>query len=190
MPDESATPEAAPGYITPEAQARWNIDRQLAECGWVVQNYKDIDITASSGVAVREYPLEWEESGEPKRGFADYLLYADGQAIGVVEAKPAGYTLQGVHTQSKKYTEGLDERVSAWKRPLPFAYESTGVVTQFTNGLNPDPRSREVFTFHRPEELLRRRTCLAVHGGQGARTRRDVDGREGLQPPGSGPPSL
>ncbi len=39
--------------------------------------------------------------------------------------------------------------------PLPFAYESTGTVTQFTNGLDPDPRSREVFTFHRPEELIR-----------------------------------
>ena len=155
MPDELATPEAAPGYITPEAQARRNIDRQLADCGWVVQNYKDIDISPSSGVAVREYPLEWEEKGEPKKGFADYLLYADGRAIGVVEAKPAGYTLEGVLTQSKKYTEGLDERVLAWKRPLPFAYESTGVVTQFTNGLDPDPRSREVFTFHRPEELLR-----------------------------------
>ena len=37
--------------------------------------------------------------------------------------------------------------------PLPFGYESTGVVTRFTNRLNPFPRSREVFTFHRPEEL-------------------------------------
>jgi type I restriction enzyme R subunit len=40
-------------------------------------------------------------------------------------------------------------------RPLPFAYETTGVVTQFTNNLDPEPRSREVFTFHRPEELIR-----------------------------------
>ena len=39
--------------------------------------------------------------------------------------------------------------------PLPFAYESTGTVTQFTNYLEPDARSREVFTFHRPEELIR-----------------------------------
>ena len=39
--------------------------------------------------------------------------------------------------------------------PLPFAYESTGEVTQFTNLLEPDARSREVFTFHRPEELIR-----------------------------------
>ena len=37
--------------------------------------------------------------------------------------------------------------------PLPFIYESTGVETRFTNGLDPDPRSREVFAVHRPETL-------------------------------------
>ena len=59
MPDESIPPEAAPGYITPEAQARWNIDRQLEECGWVVQDYKSINILSASGVAVR---VEWSSS--------------------------------------------------------------------------------------------------------------------------------
>lgn len=141
--------------LSPEQEARAEIDAQLTAAGWDVQDYRDIHIHSHLGVAVREYPLEWEEDGEPKRGFADYLLYVDGRALGVVEAKPAGHTLQGVVTQSKKYTEGLDELVPAWKRPLPFAYDSTGKVTQFTNGLDPDPRSREVFTFHRPEELHR-----------------------------------
>lgn len=37
--------------------------------------------------------------------------------------------------------------------PLPFCYESTGVETRFTNGLDPEPRSRNVFAFHRPETL-------------------------------------
>ena len=114
-----------------------------------------MDIHAGRGVAVREYPLKWKEGAEIKPGSADYLLYADGRAIGVIEAKPAGHTLQGVLTQSEKYAKGLDKWVPAWHRPLPFAYESTGEVTQFTNGLDPEPRSREIFTFHRPEELLR-----------------------------------
>ena len=114
-----------------------------------------MNIHAGRGVAVREYPLKWKEGAEIRSGSADYLLYADGWAIGVVEAKPAGHTLEGVVVQSKRYTEGLDERVPARYRPLPFAYESTGEVTQFTNGLDPHPRSREIFTFHRPEELLR-----------------------------------
>ena len=141
--------------LTPEQQAREKIDAQLGACGWVVQDFRSMNIHAGPGVAVREFPLKWREGTEIKSGSADYLLYADGWAIGVVEAKPAGHTLEGVVVQSKRYTEGLDERVPAKYRPLPFAYESTGEVTQFTNGLDPEPRSREVFGFHRPEELLR-----------------------------------
>ena len=121
----------------------------------MIQNFKSMEIHPGWDVAVREYRLSWDEGGETKTGSADYLLYAGGRVIGVVEAKPVGHTLEGVVVQSKRYTEGLDERVPAWCRPLPFAYESTGEVTQFTNGLDPDPRSREIFTFHRPEELLR-----------------------------------
>ena len=141
--------------LTPEQQAREKIDEQLEACGWVVQDFTSMDIHAGPGVAVREFPLKWKEGAEIKSGSADYLLYADGWAIGVIEAKPAGHTLQGVVVQSKRYTEGLDKRVPARYRPLPFAYESTGEVTQFTNRLDPHPRSREIFTFHRPEELVR-----------------------------------
>ena len=141
--------------LTPEQQAREKIDGQLETCGWVVQDFSSMNIHAGRGVAVREYPLKWTEGAKIRSGFADYLLYADGWAVGVIEAKPAGHTLEGVVVQSKRYTEGLDEQVPARYRPLPFAYESTGEVTQFTNGLDPDPRSREIFTFRRPEELLR-----------------------------------
>jgi len=132
---------------TPESEARRNIDRQLELCGWTVQDHSAMNISAALGVAVREFPL--------KTGSADYLLYADGKAIGVVEAKPEGHTLRGVEIQSAKYVQGLPEALPHYHRPLPFAYESTGVVTQFTDGLDPDFRSREVFTFHRPEELIR-----------------------------------
>jgi len=132
---------------TPEEKARQEIDRQLAACGWLVQDFKSMHITAALGVAVREFQL--------KTGDADYLLYADGKAIGVVEAKPVGHTLTGVEIQSSKYTLGLPDGIPIYRKPLPFAYESTGAVTQFTNSLEPDFRSREVFTFHRPEELIR-----------------------------------
>ncbi len=135
--------------MKPEDKARQDIDRQLQECGWIVQDHKAMNITAGPGVAVREFPLK------KGFGFADYLLYADGKAIGVIEAKPAGHTLTGVQLQSLQYTKGLPDEILHHRLPLPFAYESTGVVTQFTNGLDPDPRSREVFTFHRPNELLR-----------------------------------
>ena len=133
--------------MTPEQKSRQQIDRQLVQAGWIVQDYCQMNITAGSGVAVREFPLA--------SGFADYLLYADAKAIGVVEAKPEGHTLTGVSEQSEKYRLGLPTSLPAWRQPLPFAYESAGQVTQFTNSLEADPRSRAVFTFHRPEELIR-----------------------------------
>src|SRR6202790_5628131 len=133
--------------MTPEQQARQIIDRLLEASGWVVQDCKEMNISAGPGVAVREFHL--------KGGPADYLLYADCRAVGVIEAKPEGHTLTGVETQSGKYLDGLPSTLPAHRVPLPFSYESTGTVTQFTNGLEKDARSREVFAFHRPEELLR-----------------------------------
>jgi len=133
--------------MKPEDLARQEIDRQLEQCGWVVQDHKAMNIMAGLGVAVREFPL--------KTGAADYLLYVSGKVIGLVEAKPVGHTLTGVELQSSKYSEGLPEDIPNYVLPIPFMYESTGVETQFTNCLDPVPRSREEFTFHRPEELLR-----------------------------------
>ncbi|HEX2837100.1 MAG TPA: DEAD/DEAH box helicase family protein [Phycisphaerales bacterium] len=134
----------------PEEIARRTIDAQLAEAGWLVQDYRAMNLTAGPGIAVREFPTT--------AGPADYLLYADAKIIGVIEAKPEGHTLTGVETQSAKYTTGLPAGLPTWAaagKPIPFAYEATGAVTQFTNGLDPDARSREVFQFHRPEELVR-----------------------------------
>ena len=133
--------------MTPEKQARVQIDQHLQEAGWVVQDANRIDLGAGVGIAVREFPLA--------TGFADYLLYADGKAIGVVEAKPEGFPLKGVETQSSKYTNGLPKDLPHHHLPLAFAYETTGRETQFTNTLDPDARSRSVFAFHKPEELLR-----------------------------------
>jgi type I restriction enzyme R subunit len=77
----------------------------------------------------------------------------NGKACGVIEAKKEGSTLKGVEIQSEKYAQGLPAALPAWRRPLPFLFESTGVETQFTNGLDPQPRSRRVFAFFRPEQL-------------------------------------
>src|SRR5258706_10786432 len=132
---------------TPEEQARKNIDLMLTASGWTVSDQKDADISAHRGVAIRNFTLK------PGHGFADYLLYVDGKAAGVIEAKKEGVTLTGVETQSERYTKGLPDRLPAWRKPLPFAYESTGVETRFTNGLDPSPRSRRVFAFHKPQTL-------------------------------------
>jgi type I restriction enzyme R subunit len=134
-------------YLAREAKARVEIDRQLTAAGWVVQGQKALNLSAGRGVAVREFTLE------PPHGRVDYLLFIDGQPAGVIEAKPEGTTLTEVEHQSGKYVAGLPEWMRPPVYPLPFIYESTGAETRFTNGYDPDARSRHVFTFHRPETL-------------------------------------
>ena len=133
--------------MTPEQRARVQIDRLLMEAGWQVHDQKEANIHAALGVAIREFSLK------PGHGEADYLLYVNGKACGVIEAKKEGATLKGVEVQSGRYAQGLPDALPAWRRPLPFLFESTGVETQFTNGLDPQPRSRRVFAFFRPELL-------------------------------------
>ena len=123
------------------------IDSQLAACGWVVQDYKHAAVAAAKGVAVREVPTE--------AGSADYVLFVDRQAVGVIEAKKAGSTLTGVEPQTRKYQSAYPDEYPAFEvdDALPFGYESTGSETRFTCGLDPVPASRRVFAFHRPETL-------------------------------------
>lgn len=132
---------------SPEELAREKIDKLLTDCGWIIQNRSTINLSVSRGVAIREALLK-------DRDEVDYLLFVDGKAIGTVEAKPEGFTLTGVEEQSGKYGKGLLDIYPKWREPLPFAYESTGVETQFTNQLDPSPKSRNVFAFHRPETLV------------------------------------
>lgn len=136
-------------YLTSEARARMAIDEQLGECGWVVQDYRHAAVAAAKGVAVREVPTE--------AGPADYVLYVDSQAVGVVEAKKEGTTLTGVEPQTRKYQAAYPGQLPAFlvDDSLPFGYESTGTETRFTSGLDPKPTSRRVFAFHRPETLAR-----------------------------------
>ena len=129
---------------TPEQAARENIDSLLTQAGWAVQS--KIDFSAGLGVAVREYQTD--------TGPADYVLFIDRKPVGVVEAKPEhwGQKITTVEEQSGRYASAKLKWVSN-STPLPFVYESTGVVTRFTDGRDPRPRSREVFNFPRPETM-------------------------------------
>lgn len=142
--------------LTPEAEARQQIDAMLAACGWLVQDMAQANIHAGRGVALREFPLK------AGYGFADYLLYVDGQAAGVIEAKKVGVTLTGVELQSARYKQGLPDGLPAWHNPLPFCYESTGVETRFTNGLDSEPCSRNVI-FQRPDYRVSQHGSYFVH---------------------------
>ena len=128
----------------PEQTARDRIDARLRASGWHVQDKDALDFNAGLGIAVREYPTDV--------GPADYVLFVDRKAVAVVEAKPDswGAKLTTAEEQSEGYASAKLKWVSD-AEPLSFLYECTGQVTRFTNGRDPNPRSREVFTFHQPE---------------------------------------
>ncbi|MGH2638161.1 MAG: primase C-terminal domain-containing protein, partial [Rhabdochlamydiaceae bacterium] len=88
---------------TPEGKARANIDKLLDACGWKIQDYKDLDLSAGPGVALREVPM--------KTGEADYLLFVDRKAVGVIEAKTEGTPLGGVAEQSSDYIKGIPDNL-------------------------------------------------------------------------------
>ena len=130
---------------TPEQLARQKIDQLLQAAGWVVQDMRELNLGAGSGVAVREF--------QTQSGPADYALFVDRKAVGVVEAKSEGTTLSGVSEQSAKYVTNFPQNIPHVELPLPFCYESTGTETQFADLRDPDYRSRPVFAFHAPDTL-------------------------------------
>ena len=129
---------------TPEQKARDNIDRMLRAAGWVVQDKKHINFNTGPGVAVTEYQTDI--------GPADYVLFVDRQPVGIIEAKKEeeGHALTQAETQAKDYAKAKLKWIAEGK-PLPFIYESTGVLTRFRDERDPKPRSQPVFSFHRPE---------------------------------------
>ena len=128
---------------TPEQHARDLIDKQLTASGWVVQSKDKINLGAGVGVAVREYQTDI--------GPADYILFVNKKPVGVIEAKrkEEGIHLTVHETQTEDYATSKLKYLH--NEPLVFLYESTGDVTRFTDYTDPKPRSREVFSFHRPE---------------------------------------
>lgn len=131
---------------TPEQLARDKIDAELTRCGWVLQDKKKINLAAGLGIAVREYQTDI--------GPADYVLFVDKKPVGIIEAKRAE---EGVHlTMHEDQSEGYATAKLKYldNEKLPFVYESTGELTRFTDYRDTKPRSRPVFSFHRPETFL------------------------------------
>lgn len=93
--------------MTPEEQARVVIDKKLEQSGWTIQDMKKLNLTASLGVAVREFPTS--------TGPVDYALFVDGSPVGVVEAKKsaAGENITAVEGQSARYAHSTFKWVSA-----------------------------------------------------------------------------
>ncbi|TAG28417.1 MAG: DEAD/DEAH box helicase [Verrucomicrobia bacterium] len=131
----------------PEQIARAAIDAQLRASGWAVQPKDAINFHEAEGQAVREYTTD--------TGPADYVLFVDGQPVGVIEAKKEtlGANITAVEEQTAEYAAAKLRYIQSTGIPLPFLYDATGVIVRFTDQRDPKPRSREVFSFHRPETL-------------------------------------
>lgn len=132
--------------MTPEEKARVIIDKKLIQSGWVIQDMKKLNLNISTGVAVREFPTS--------TGEVDYALFIDGTPVGVVEAKrrEKGENLTTVELQSARYANSKFKWVKQ-EYEIRFAYEATDKIIHFTGYYDEKFRSREVFSFHRPETL-------------------------------------
>lgn len=132
--------------LTPEQQARGQIDALLTASGWAVQDKAAFNPAAALGVAVREYDTD--------AGPADYILFVDRVPVGVVEAKkPEEAEKFTVHEEQAEGYAKAKLRWTIGQGSLPFCYVSTGKITKHWDLRDPKPRAREVFSFHRPETL-------------------------------------
>jgi len=136
----------SPDYTKLEAETRQEIDQKLIAAGWVVQDKNRLNLFENIGVAVREMDTD--------TGPADYMLFIDGKACGIIEAKREGSDLGGVAEQSGRYATSNTKHIERWapeNKPLPFLYEATNHEVRFRDERDPLPRSRNVFHFHKPE---------------------------------------
>ena len=132
--------------MTPEEPARQEIDRQLEQCGWQVQNRDEMNISARArrrGPRVPARPARPTTCSTPTAGPS-----ASSRPSRRAHADRRRNAIRQIHG-------GLPAGLPHYALAAALRLRITGAVTQFTNILEPDARSREVFTFHRPEELIR-----------------------------------
>lgn len=132
--------------MTPEERARLGIDEKLRRSGWVIQSMKELNLSVSLGVAVREF--------QTNTGEVDYALFISGSPVGVIEAKreEMGESLTSVEMQSRRYADSTFKWVKN-DYSIRFAYETTDKLIRFTDYQDVKYRSRTVFSFHQPESL-------------------------------------
>jgi type I restriction enzyme, R subunit len=131
----------------PEDKARSLIDKRLVACGWLIQSKAEMNLGAGLGVAVREF--------QTASGPVDYGLFVGRKLCGVIEAKAEGTTLSGYSEQAARYIADVPKHLVREEGQVRFEYVASGTETLFRDHADPDPVSRRVFTFHRPETLER-----------------------------------
>lgn len=135
--------------MTPEEIAREKIDRMFAEAGWAVvdRDHYSPDISAA---AVEEGLMKGNHE-------ADYLLFINGKAFGVLEAKreEVDVSSTSVCEQAEFYTKSVPSWCPAWYEPLPLAYVSNGKDLLFRDLRDPDGSYQPLKAIHTPKQIVK-----------------------------------
>ena len=135
--------------MTPEEKARQKIDLWFAEAGWKVINREDYEPTCTA-VAIREGLLKGNLE-------ADYFLFINGKAIGVLEAKREKIDpfSNNVCEQAVLYAKSVPHIYQAYQKPLPFIFTSNGKELFFCDFREQKQSFKQIMAIPTPYELVK-----------------------------------
>lgn len=135
--------------LQPEERARQWIDRKLKDAGWEVINRNDF-APSMNAVAIRETLM----SGGLE---ADYVLFLNGKAAAVIEAKREEISLDNPQliAQAENYTTKALESMPRWEDTIPFVFLSNGKEIAFKDCRKTDAKYEKLNSFKRPWDIAR-----------------------------------
>lgn len=135
--------------MTPEERAKIRIDQWFEDAGWEVTD-RDHYTPSSTAVAIREGLLEGNLE-------ADYFLFINGKAVGVLEAKRREVDIASPHVaeQAEHYTRSVPHCYQTIANPLPLVYLSNGESVLFRNQNIDDSPYDEINRIHSPKEIVK-----------------------------------
>ena len=135
--------------MTPEEKARIKIDQMFDDAGWKVVD-RDFYSPTITAAAIREGLLNGNRE-------ADYFLFINGMAVGVLEAKRKEVDVAAnvVCEQAELYARGVPEYYKAYSRPLPIIYQSNGEETYFRDFRDKEGELIEINRIHTPMEIVK-----------------------------------
>ncbi len=136
--------------MTPEEKARQKIDQWFTDAGWKVINRDEYEPT-STAVAIREGLLKSNLE-------ADYFLFINGKAVGVLEAKREETDAFSsiVCEQAALYARSVPNIYQTYQKPLPFIFTSNGKELYFCDFREQDHYFKQIMTIPTPHELVKK----------------------------------
>lgn len=145
--------------MTPEEKARQKIDQWFADAGWKVINREDYEPTCTA-VAIREGLVKGNLE-------ADYFLFINGKAVGVLEAKREETDVfsSKVCEQAALYARSVPDIYQTYQKPLPFIFTSNGKVLYFCDFREQGFHFRQITTIPTPYELVKKLEIKDIFAG-------------------------